>query len=606
MNNAKRQADALIQRGFDSQRAGDVAQAQSAYEQALHWQAEHPAALQLLGLLARRRGDAAQAESLMRRSLASDARQPHVWNNLGNLLAHGSRWPEALACFERALDLSATYADAHYNRARVLCTLGRQADALAALARAQALSPAANTAMQQLHARILEAQADLPAALAVLDEALRLSPDKPALLHNRATLLQRFHRPAEALQSHERALALGLDVADAHYNHGNTLQSMGRMDDAVAAYRRALARQPLHRLALYDLARLRWRLGEPGFDRELLDAAAAHPQSSLAPGLRGHLLLRAERYADAAACFEQALQCDPPAAVFHDGLARALARLGRLDESLAHHAHAVALAPADAPLRTSHATTLLMARRADAAAVQAQAACELGPDDQQAWALLGLAWRLSGDPREPWLNDMARLVSVVDLQAPPGFDDMESFNRALAQELIALHRDRVAPMDQTLRGGTQTVGDIFEQAHPLVDALKAVISQAVQAYIDSLPVDATHPFLSRRAAGWRFTDSWSSRLRSGGFHTPHVHPHGWISSVFYVAVPAAAQDTTRREGWLHLGRPEFGEGPSAEARRMVQPRVGRLVLFPSMFWHGTTPFDDAQARLTIAFDAVPA
>jgi len=38
----------------------------------------------------------------------------------------------------------------------------------------------------------------------------------------------------------------------------------------------------------------------------------------------------------------------------------------------------------------------------------------------------------------------------------------------------------------------------------------------------------------------------------------------------------------------------------------VQPRVGRLVLFPSMFWHGTTPFDDAQARLTIAFDAVPA
>ena len=84
-----------------------------------------------------------------------------------------------------------------------------------------------------------------------------------------------------------------------------------------------------------------------------------------------------------------------------------------------------------------------------------------------------------------------------------------------------------------------------------------------------------------------------------------MHPHGWISSVCYVAVPAAAQDTTRREGWLHLGQPEFGDSTFAQPRRMVQPRVGRLVLFPSMFWHGTTPFDDAQARLTIAFDVVP-
>lgn len=606
MNNTKRQADALIQSGFDSQRAGDLARAQSAYEAALDCHAEHPAALQLLGLLARRRGDAMQAESLMRRSLAADARQPHVWNNLGNLLDHGSRWPEALACFEQALALSATYADAHYNQARVLCTLGRHAEALAALLRAQALAPAPTSAMRQLHARILEGQGDLPSALAVLDEALRLSSDEHGLLHNRATLLQRLHRPAEALQAHERALELGLDVADAHYNHGNTLQAIGRLDDAVAAYQRALARQPLHRLALYDLARLRWRLGQPDFDRELVAAAMAHPQSPLAPSLRGNLLLRAERHADAAACFEQALAFCPPGAELHDGLARALARLGRLDESLAQHARAVAMAPEQTALRTNHAATLLTARRADAAAVQAEAACVLAPEDQQAWALLGQAWRELGDPREAWLNDYQRFVAVVDLPAPAPYPDMAAFCAALGAELAALHVDREAPVDQTLRHGTQTVGDIFEQAHPLVDALKGVVAQAVQAYVYSLPADATHPFLSRRAAAWRFTDSWSSRLRRSGFHTPHVHPHGWISSVCYVAVPAATQDTTRREGWLHLGQPEFGKGPSAEPRRMVQPRVGRLVLFPSMFWHGTTPFDDAEARLTIAFDVVPA
>ena len=424
------QATKLIQSGFAAQSQGNTEFAWAAYQAALDCVPEHPTALQLMGLLSRKRGDLQAAEDLMRRSLKSFSAQPQVWNNLGNVLDAGQRPEEALICFERALALDSRYADAHYNQARVLSALGRHADAMAPLLQAQALSPAPTAAMHQLHARILEAQGDLPAALAVLDEALCLAPEKPALLHNRATLLQRSHRPAEALHMHERALALGLDAADAHYNHGNTLQSLGRLDKAVAAYRRALARQPLHPLALYDLARLRWRLGEADFDRELLDAAAAHLQSPLGPGLRGQLMLRAERNADAADCFEQALRREPSAAGFHDGLARALARLGRLDDSLAHHAQAVTLEPDDAALRTSHATTLLMARRADAAAAQAQAACELAPNDQSAWALLGLAWQQAGDPRETWLNDTARLVSVVDLQAPQGFDDMASFNRA--------------------------------------------------------------------------------------------------------------------------------------------------------------------------------
>jgi hypothetical protein len=35
--------------------------------------------------------------------------------------------------------------------------------------------------------------------------------------------------------------------------------------------------------------------------------------------------------------------------------------------------------------------------------------------------------------------------------------------------------------------------------------------------------------------------------------------------------------------------------------RLVEPKQGRLVLFPSTMWHGTRPFD-AGERLTVAFD----
>jgi predicted 2-oxoglutarate/Fe(II)-dependent dioxygenase YbiX len=35
--------------------------------------------------------------------------------------------------------------------------------------------------------------------------------------------------------------------------------------------------------------------------------------------------------------------------------------------------------------------------------------------------------------------------------------------------------------------------------------------------------------------------------------------------------------------------------------QFVQPKPGRLVLFPSTMWHGTQPFANGE-RLTVAFD----
>jgi len=34
----------------------------------------------------------------------------------------------------------------------------------------------------------------------------------------------------------------------------------------------------------------------------------------------------------------------------------------------------------------------------------------------------------------------------------------------------------------------------------------------------------------------------------------------------------------------------------------VRPEVGRLVLFPSYFWHGTRPFTGEGWRQVVAFD----
>jgi tetratricopeptide (TPR) repeat protein len=614
MNATPTTAAAWVQAGFQAQQQGFLEQAEAAYLQALQLQPEHAAALQLLGGLRRRQGDVVQAEALLRRSLQADARQPHVWNNLGNLLLATQRADEALAAYAQALALQPAYADAHYNRARALHTLARLPEAAESLNAALAAAPQPTVAMLQLHAQIEGDAGHLESALRTLDKALAAAPEHLGLLHNRAVLLQRQHRHAEALATHDRAATLGLDAPDAHYNRGNTLQSLGRHGEALAAYRQTLSRDPTHALALYDLARLRWRLGEPEFDAELRAAQAAPAAPPALAGVHGHLLWRAERHAEAAEAYARAAAALPQAAGLQDGLARCLVRLGEVEAGLAAHARAVTLSPQDAELHTNHAASLLVAGRPEAALAAAEAACTHNPAHQHAQALRVLAWRLLGGAhtaRADEADDPQRLVQAFDLEAPPGFANMASFNTALAAELQRLHADTQAPIDQTLRGGTQTVGNLFDQRHPLVDALKARISEAVQRYIEGLPADAQHPFLSRKpgaGGGWRYTDSWSSKLRSQGFHTDHVHPHGWVSSAYYVSVPPVCDDATRREGWLRFGRPDLplpGIDRDSLVQRELQPRPGRLVLFPSMAWHGTRPFDDAAERLTIAFDVMP-
>jgi hypothetical protein len=84
-----------------------------------------------------------------------------------------------------------------------------------------------------------------------------------------------------------------------------------------------------------------------------------------------------------------------------------------------------------------------------------------------------------------------------------------------------------------------------------------------------------------------------------------VHPRGWISSACYVDLPDGMADAATPDGCLAFGEPGIATLPPLRAQHMVRPAPGMLVLFPSYAWHGTVPFHGGQARLTVAFDAVP-
>jgi uncharacterized protein (TIGR02466 family) len=229
-----------------------------------------------------------------------------------------------------------------------------------------------------------------------------------------------------------------------------------------------------------------------------------------------------------------------------------------------------------------------------------QAAVRSNPDNLTAWALLDVAWRLAGDARHKWLCEQPGLYSICDL----GLSAAELTR--LAEVLRTLHGARSHPVGQSLRGGTQTRGNLLARPEPEIAALGAVLAEAVRAHIAKLPpADPHHPLLRYRNAKLAFGGSWSVRLADDGFHVAHVHPGGLISSACYIAVPETSGGEDAREGWLEVGRPPPELNVDLPPLTMVPPRPGRLVLFPSYVFHGTRPFR-AGERLSVAFDVVVA
>ncbi len=605
---AARQLHGLLQRALAHMQRDEMEQAEGYLSQARKIAPDDANVLQFTGVVRVNQGRLEEAEALYRRSLAVEPAQPHVLHNLARLLYHASRFDEAIELLEEALRQRPDYGDAALRLGHCYQSKGLFADAEHAYRKALQVEPTSLMVQQSLGGvlndmgRNTEAEQLLRAAL----EQSRDQRQTAALHHNLAASLKQQGRFEEALELFDRAKAAAADIPIVDYNRGGTLQELGRLDEAVEAYRSAIVRNPLNLDAHNDLNRLLYRLGR---DEELLqsldDVAAGHPKIGGLPLLKADLLFKLDRFAEAADYFRRAAPLEPEHVMPHDGLGLAEARLGHFDEAIAAHERAVALEPDNAAAWTNFAETLLRAGDPERALKVSEQAMEIAPELQHSLAMWGLALRMLDDPREQTLNDYERLVEVFDVPPPEGFADMDSFNAALNAELDRLHKDRREALDQTLRSGTQTLGNLFGRGHDLVERLRVRIDDVVNQYIASMDDDDEHHLFRRRSRDTTYSSSWSSRLSDCGYHTNHLHPLGWISSCYYIALPEAVADTQEKQGWIKFGEPSFDAGFKEPICRTIQPQPGRLVLFPSYMWHGTVPFRSEQDRTTIAFDVVP-
>ena len=228
------------------------------------------------------------------------------------------------------------------------------------------------------------------------------------------------------------------------------------------------------------------------------------------------------------------------------------------------------------------------------------------PKDQYYLALLATALRCLGDEDYKRLIDYENLVLETDLQSKFGHEHkFNQFKKNLAKHLNELHVTTHAPAQQSVIGGTQTPGNLFAQnQNPLVVQLKQFISSSSQTFFDDLKtngLDDSHPVISKLSEIQYFHSSWSIRTTQGGFHKSHVHSKGWYSSACYIDVPQVIDENTDA-GYLMFGKPPFKIKDELDADYKIKPEPGKLVLFPSYFWHATNPYQGIGERLVVAFD----
>jgi tetratricopeptide (TPR) repeat protein len=220
------------------------------------------------GFVLARLGKVKEAETRYRRALVERPDFAAAWMNLGALLREQGSDAFAEAALKRAVELRPDLVAGWVNLAILERDRRHPDQAEAHLRKAFALNPSqveTHVAWCQFRA----AEKDLPGAWAWLRWALARDPDHAEAANMQGILLHTEDRFPEAIESFERAEALGNRPAAS--NRGNSLLDLGRMDEALRAHEIAVKRDPSHPGARYNLALTQLRLGDwqrgwPGYE----------------------------------------------------------------------------------------------------------------------------------------------------------------------------------------------------------------------------------------------------------------------------------------------------------------------------------------------------
>ena len=557
-----------------------------------------PDVWRLSAMAARKSGAPDQAELWLEEALRLDNRNPETWNALGLSQDDQGKAEAALDSFSKALEIHAAFVPAAINAARVLIRLSRPDQALSVLAPFKGDSRTRLLEAQAVHALQGPAQ-----ALEIYNELAEAYPSDPHAQYGKSQCLIELGACEEALPGLVALSRAGF--APAHYPLFTALARLKRFDEALQAVQLAISASPLDQKALHGGAQLLYMTGRREQIRPFFESLVKASDGAAAiMAVYLDVLVQMEAYDAARELMQRAASRHGEADWIVN---RRLAVEIEAEEAEAAMSIVRSLSSSmrESPLlRGNLARAYLMNGEFDHSGPLIREGVSAYPGDRFWRALDAIQARGVGETeRYQDLVDLDAFTMTTALTPPKQYADIVEFNSALARVLRDLHDFSAPPLDQSLRAGTQTPTDLRHSQDPVLVEFFAMVEAAFRRYRDQLSPKSGHPLLGAIPDEFELVGAWSVRLGPGGRHVNHVHPEGWVSSVYYVDVPPQLANAPDKEGWLKFCEPPFpvpGQGP----QKHVEPKPGELTLFPSYLWHGTEPIRSGE-RLTIAFDIAP-
>lgn len=474
----------------------------------------------------------------------------------------------------------------------------------------------------------------------LLIEAVRRRPNDAEFQMNLGNVLAGLGMEDHALSAYASAQALAPKYAEPAFNAGMLLLGMGRNADAAERFAQALERDPGHVPATLQRAEALCRMDDLVGARALLEAlvnrrpadAAARTNLAAVLGVLG-------LHADALAMAEIAIAADPGLAEAHYNagvqelalnnpvgaftrfrhalalqpqnaaaalnMGEAALLSGDRDGAERGFARALDLDPTFAKAAISHADLMLSAGNPAGAIDRIERFLVRNPGQPSALAFKALALRDAGraaDAAE--ISSIDRFVLPLTIAAPDGYESLEAFNAALAAHVARHPTLMPSPVSHATRHGLHS-GELLTGDLGPMQAFADLVLGGFRTYCGRFEGAPAHPFLDRMPADVRLS-IWAVVMEEGGHQVPHIHPSAWLSGVYYVEVPASVRaDDASHAGWIEFGRaPDDIHVASDPAVETFLPAPGRMLLFPSHFYHRTLPLAGNARRISIAFDVM--
>lgn len=432
-------------------------------------------------------------------------------------------------------------------------------------------------------------------------------PDDAETLSILAALLIDRREFDEAEPALRRALELAPHSHIPWTNLGRFLQQHNRWGEAQAHYAQAAAHFPENPVFHATLGQIYQRAGQfADAESAYRHASALQPQNPTMIMNIGMVVLRQDRLNEAAALFEHAIKLAPDLSAAYGNLGNAEQKRGNLAAAEAAYERASSLDPKDALSYVS--LGLVKLRRGEpreAAEIFDRAIARHGPERRAAaWFPYALAQDMGQMPAG-FRAELARTISRKTLTPPPGYSSMAEMNLALVEALRADPTLTWEPAGKATRLGGQT-GLLLDNPREPFLAFETALRSAIDAHFDSIKVEKKHPYFGFVPRTYQL-DLWGTLLSEGGHQHSHIHVGGWMSGVYYVALPpsmGAGGET--RDGWIEFGNPPPDFDAAFEPQPLsYEPRECDAFFFPSYVFHRTLPFSGDVQRISLAFDVKP-